>query len=110
MTRSPASAPGPISPAARARHSISEEIIMVKVRLARAGSKKRPFYHLVVTDHQKARDGRFIEEVGHYDPARPIAEAKVDHVRLAYWTGVGAQLSETVAKVVRDHAKAHASA
>jgi small subunit ribosomal protein S16 len=83
---------------------------MVKVRLARAGSKKRPFYHLVVTDHQKARDGRFIEEIGHYDPSRPIGEAKVDHARLAYWTGVGAQLSETVAKVVRDHAKTQPSA
>lgn len=83
---------------------------MVKVRLARAGSKKRPFYHLVVTDHQMARDGRFIEEIGHYDPARPITEAKVDYDRLAYWKGVGAQMSDRVSKVVRDHGKATASA
>ncbi len=78
---------------------------MVTVRLARAGSKKRPFYHIVVADKQNPRDGRFIEQLGYYDPARPIAEAKVDHDRLAYWTGVGAQLSERVAKVVRDHKK-----
>jgi small subunit ribosomal protein S16 len=83
---------------------------MVKVRFARAGSKKRPFYHLVVTDHQKARDSRCIEEIGHYDPSRPIAEAKVDYARLAYWKGVGAQLSETVAKVIRDHSKTQPSA
>lgn len=78
---------------------------MVKVRLARAGSKKRPFYHMVVTDKENARDGRFIEQLGYYDPARPIAEAKVDHDRLAYWVGVGAQLSDRATKVAKAHAK-----
>jgi len=79
---------------------------MVKVRLARAGSKKRPFYHLVVTDKENPRDGRFIEQIGYYDPARPISEARVDHDRLAYWVSVGAQVSPRVHKVAKDHAKA----
>ena len=50
---------------------------MVKIRLARAGSKKRPFYHIVVTDKQNARDGRFIEQIGLYDPSKPDADARV---------------------------------
>ena len=79
---------------------------MVKVRLARAGSKKRPFYHIVVTDKQNARDGRFIEQIGYYDPALPITKAKVDHDRLAYWVGVGAQMSGRVGKVAHAHKKA----
>ncbi|MFW6023287.1 MAG: 30S ribosomal protein S16 [Myxococcota bacterium] len=79
---------------------------MVKVRLARSGSKKRPFYHIVVTDKENARDGRFIEQLGYYDPRRPIAEAKVDTDRLQHWVGVGAQVSERVAKVVSEHRRA----
>ncbi len=76
---------------------------MVRIRLARAGAKKRPFYHIVVTDRQNPRDGRFIERIGYYDPARPIEEAKVDRGRLDYWLGVGAEMSRRVAAVVRDH-------
>ncbi len=79
---------------------------MVKVRLARHGSKKRPYYHIVVTDSQKARDGRFIEQLGTYDPAKPMAEARIDHDRLAYWVGVGAQPSESLGRVIREHKKA----
>jgi len=66
---------------------------MVKVRLSRAGAKKRPYYHIVVTDKEKPRDGRFIEQIGTYDPSRPIEEARVDYPRLDYWVGVGAQVS-----------------
>jgi len=76
---------------------------MVRVRLSRAGSKKRPFYHIVVTDSQKARDGGFIDRLGIYDPSRPIAEARVDHERLDFWVGRGAQPSERVSKVVKEH-------
>ena len=83
---------------------------MVKVRLARAGSKKRPFYHIVVTDKENARDGRHIEQIGFYDPSRPITEAKIDRERLGHWVGVGAQVSERVDKVVRDHTRALAAA
>ncbi|MEM1417029.1 MAG: 30S ribosomal protein S16 [Myxococcota bacterium] len=78
---------------------------MVKVRLARAGAKKRPFYHIVVTDKENPRDGRFIEQIGIYDPSRPIGEARVDHDRLAYWVGVGAQVSDRVKKVANQHKK-----
>lgn len=83
---------------------------MVKVRLSRAGCKKRPYYHIVVTDKQKARDGRFIEQIGTYDPKLPLKDARVDHDRLDYWVGVGAQLSERVVKVVKDHKKTLATA
>jgi small subunit ribosomal protein S16 len=79
---------------------------MVKVRLARAGSKGRPYYHIVVADIESPRDGRFIEQLGTYDPAKPEANAKLDHERLAYWTGVGAQVSDRVAKIARELAKA----
>ena len=76
---------------------------MVKVRLARAGAKKRPYYHIVVTDKESPRDGRFIEQIGTYDPSRPVEEALVDYPRLDYWVGVGAQLSDRVRSVVRQH-------
>ena len=76
---------------------------MVKVRLARAGAKKRPYYHIVVTNKENARDGRFIEQIGTYDPSRPITEARVDYPRLDYWVGVGAQVSDRVRDVVKQH-------
>lgn len=78
---------------------------MVTVRLSRAGSKKRPFYHVVVLPKASARDGRFIEEIGIYDPSRPLAETRIDYARLDHWVGVGAQLSERVAHVVKAHRK-----
>jgi small subunit ribosomal protein S16 len=83
---------------------------MVKVRLARAGAKKRPYSHIVVTDKEKPRDGRFIEQIGTYDPSRPIGEASVDQARLDYWVGVGAQVSDRVRDVVKEHNKAVAAA
>ncbi len=83
---------------------------MVKVRLSRAGAKKRPYYHIVVTDKEKPRDGRFIEQIGTYDPSRPIGEASVDQARLDYWVGVGAQISDRVRDVVKEHNKAVAAA
>jgi small subunit ribosomal protein S16 len=83
---------------------------MVKVRLSRAGAKKRPYYHIVVTDKEKPRDGRFIEQIGTYDPSRPIGEASFDQARLEYWVGVGAQVSDRVRDVVKEHNKAVAAA
>ena len=83
---------------------------MVKVRLARAGSKKRPYYHIVVTDKENARDGSFLEHIGTYDPSAPITATRIDNARLSYWVGVGAQLSERVAHVTKALAKATASA
>lgn len=83
---------------------------MVKVRLARRGSKKRPYYHLVVTDSESPRDGRFIEQVGTYDPAKPDTEATIEHDRIEAWQGKGAQLSERVAHLVRAQKRAAAAA
>lgn len=83
---------------------------MVKVRLSRAGSKKRPFYHIVVTPKENSRDGRFIEEIGIYDPSRPISEARIDRDRLAYWVSVGAKVSDRVHQVAKEHAKQVGSA
>jgi len=76
---------------------------MVTIRLARGGAKKRPFYNIVVADSRNRRDGRFIERIGFYNPvAAGNAEAlRINRERLTYWQGVGAQLSETVSKLVR---------
>lgn len=81
---------------------------MVTIRLARGGSKKRPFYHLTVTDHRNARNGRFIERVGFFNPiARGQEERlRVDTDRVDYWQSQGAQLSERVAKLVKEAAAA----
>ena len=79
---------------------------MVVIRLSRGGSKKTPFFNLVVADSRNRRDGRFIERVGFYNPsASGQAEAlRVDQERVNYWTGVGAQLSDTVKRLVKLHA------
>jgi len=76
---------------------------MVTIRLARGGSKKRPFYNIVVADSRDRRDGRFIERIGFYNPvATGSAESlRVNRERLAYWQGVGAQTSDTVARIAR---------
>ena len=81
---------------------------MVTIRLARGGSKKRPFYHLTVSDSRNARNGRFIERVGFFNPVARGAEERlrIDAERVAYWQGQGAQLSERVAKLVKDSAAA----
>lgn len=76
---------------------------MVTIRLARGGSKKNPFYNIVVTDSRNRRDGRFVERIGFYNPvAKGNAESlRLAQDRLAYWQGVGAQMSDTVARIVR---------
>ena len=81
---------------------------MVVIRLARGGAKKRPFYNLVVADSRTRRDGRFIERIGFYNP---IASDKEEGLRIAadlltYWQQQGAQLSPTVARLVKQSAKA----
>ncbi|MGN1005986.1 MAG: 30S ribosomal protein S16 [Aristaeellaceae bacterium] len=69
---------------------------MVKIRLKRMGMKKKPFYRLVVTDSRNCRDGRFIEEIGYYNPVSEPVEMKIDDERAKYWLGVGAQPTDTV--------------
>ena len=80
---------------------------MVVIRLSRGGSKKNPFYNVVVADSRNRRDGRFIERVGFYNPsAKAGAEGlRIDAARITYWTGNGAQMSDTVARLAKTHAK-----
>jgi len=77
---------------------------MVKIRLSRGGAKKKPFYHIVVTDSRKARDGRKIERIGFFNPVARGQEERLrlDLERVDYWTGVGAQLSERVSSLVSE--------
>ena len=69
---------------------------MVKIRLRRVGAKKAPFYRVVVADSHFARDGRFIEELGTYDPLTEPATIKIDMERAKYWISNGAQPTDTV--------------
>ena len=79
---------------------------MVVIRLARGGAKKRPFFNLVVADARRARDGRFIERIGFYDPKAPQGHEtfRLDRARLAHWQSVGAQPSNTVQRLVKQFA------
>ena len=85
---------------------------MVVIRLARGGSKNRPFYNVVVADSRCRRDGRFIERVGFYNPvATENTEGlRLNQERISYWTGTGAQLSDTVARLVKKQAAAKPAA
>ena len=69
---------------------------MVKIRLRRMGAKKAPFYRIVVADYRCPRDGRFIEEIGTYDPMAEGENIKIDLERAKYWISNGAQPTETV--------------
>jgi small subunit ribosomal protein S16 len=74
---------------------------MVKIRLARFGAKKRPFYRIVAADSHGKRDGRYIELLGTYDPLKDPPEVRLNNDRIAYWKGVGAQVSDTVASLLK---------
>ena len=76
---------------------------MVIIRLARGGAKKRPFFNLVVADSRKARDGKFIERIGFYNPSASKDEEglRVKLDRITYWQSQGAQLSNTVTRLVK---------
>src|SRR5690606_28360690 len=81
---------------------------MVKIRLTRGGAKKRPFYHIIVTDSRSARDGRNIERVGYYNPVAQGAEQRIvlDTERVDHWVKQGAQLTYTVRYLYREPSKA----
>lgn len=72
---------------------------MTVIRLTRLGKKKQPFYRIVVTDSRKRRDGGYKEVLGYYNPMNEEKTLKIDKDRYAYWTGVGAKPSETVARL-----------
>lgn len=80
---------------------------MVIIRLTRGGAKKRPFYHVVVADSRKPRDGRFIEQLGFYDPINPNESdsLKLDLERVNYWVSNGAQPSERVSHLIKTFSK-----
>ncbi|HTW61621.1 MAG TPA: 30S ribosomal protein S16 [Terracidiphilus sp.] len=70
------------------------------IRLARVGARKQPYYRIVVIEKDRARNGRSIEVVGTYNPRTSPATVELKHERVAYWRGVGAQLSPTVEKLL----------
>ncbi len=81
---------------------------MVTIRLARGGAKKSPFYQIVVTDSRSARDGRFIEKVGYFNPMARGNEARLEikSDRIEHWVGQGAQTSERVSSLLKEFKKA----
>ncbi|MEG3592257.1 MAG: 30S ribosomal protein S16 [Pseudomonadota bacterium] len=80
---------------------------MVTIRLARGGVKKRPFYHIVVTDSRKRRDSSYIERLGFFNPIASGEEVrlKIDHERIQHWVGNGAQISDRVNSLIKEDQK-----
>lgn len=74
---------------------------MVKIRLRRMGAKKAPFYRVVVADSRYPRDGRFIEEIGYYDPTKEPVVIKVDDEKVQQWIANGAQPTDTVRALLK---------
>lgn len=74
---------------------------MLMIRLARFGAKKKPSYRVVVIDKERARDSRSVEVVGVYNPVAQPTQVTLNHERIQYWMGVGAQPSETVARLLK---------
>jgi len=85
---------------------------MVTIRLSRTGTKKKPFYHIVVTDSRNKRDGRSLERLGFFNPTATGQEVplRIDMERVNYWVSLGAQTSDRVAKLIKDNAAASAAA
>ncbi|AKH20265.1 30S ribosomal protein S16 [Sedimenticola thiotaurini] len=83
---------------------------MVTIRLARTGAKKRPFYHIVVTDSRNPRDGKYIERLGFFNPIATGGEERLrlDQARVSHWVSKGAQPTDRVAQLVKEAAKAAA--
>jgi small subunit ribosomal protein S16 len=82
----------------------------VKIRLARQGAKKAPFYRIVATDSRSPRDGGHIEQLGIYDPTRTPPELRYDEMRMAHWLKVGATPSDTIRELVKKAERAAAAA
>lgn len=85
---------------------------MVTIRLSRGGAKKRPFYHIVAADSRRARDGRIIERLGYFNPIATGGEKRLEMEldRVEYWIDQGAQPSDRVASLIKDHKKAEEAA
>jgi small subunit ribosomal protein S16 len=80
---------------------LEDKRMAVKIRLRRMGAKKAPYYRIVVADSRYPRDGRFIEEIGSYDPLKEPAEVKVDAEKVAQWLKNGAQPTDTVRAILK---------
>ena len=80
---------------------------MVVIRLSRAGAKKRPFYHIVVTDSRRRRDGNYIERIGYYNPVARGQETRLhlETDKLSHWQNVGAQMSDRVMSLAKEFSK-----
>jgi len=76
---------------------------MLMIRLARFGAKKKPTYRVVVIEKDRARNGRALEVVGHYNPVAKPAAVDLNHERIAHWVKLGARPSETVARLIKGH-------
>ncbi|MCL4319169.1 MAG: 30S ribosomal protein S16 [Firmicutes bacterium] len=76
-------------------------MLMVKIRLRRMGAKKRPFYRVVVADARSPRDGKFLEEIGYYDPTKNPAVVKIDEEKAIRWIQNGAQPTDTARSLLR---------
>ena len=74
---------------------------MLRIRLTRMGAKKKPFYRVVVTERRQARDGSFVEIVGHYNPGTNPPSVELDRERLTHWMSKGARPSETVSSLLK---------
>ncbi len=83
------------------KSTLKEAIRLVTIRLARIGSKKRPYYRIVVIEKRRARNGRFLEVLGQYNPIASPAKAEVNAERAQYWLSKGAAPSETVRSILR---------
>ncbi|EHL29483.1 30S ribosomal protein S16 [Legionella drancourtii] len=85
---------------------------MVVIRLSRGGAKKRPFYHMVVTDSRKRRDGSYIERIGYFNPVARGQEVRlhVDAEKLSHWQQVGAQMSDRVSALIKEFNKKDSAA
>jgi small subunit ribosomal protein S16 len=76
---------------------------MLMIRLARFGAKKKPYYRVVVIEKERARNGRSLEVVGHYNPLGDSSAVVLKHDRIDYWTKAGAQMSDTVARLLKNN-------
>jgi small subunit ribosomal protein S16 len=82
---------------------------MLMIRLARFGAKKKPFYRVVVIEKERARDSRNLEVVGHVNPLTEPATVKLEHERIEHWRKHGAQLSDTVSRILKNNPAAPAA-
>ena len=80
---------------------MEETKMAVKIRLRRMGAKKAPFYRVIVADERSPRDGKFIDEIGYYNPLRDPAEIKIDSEKATKWLENGAQPTETVKSILK---------